>query len=81
MKNAFVASAFVGGGRIEPDEERLVLSKPVVHFSLTDGVLRGLVCDYLTKITNLIIYCEKSYLCVTILKYSLHLLIFETLQI
>ena len=47
------ASAFVGRGCIASDEERLVLSKPVVHFSFTYGVLRALVYNYLTLITSL----------------------------
>ena len=41
-----LASASVGGGRIAPDEERLILSKPVVHFSFTYGVLGGLLYNY-----------------------------------
>ena len=40
-----MASAFVGAGCVAPDEERLVVLKPVVHFSFTYGVLRGLVCN------------------------------------
>ena len=35
--------AFVGVGRIAPDEERLVLLKLIVHFSFTYGVLRDLL--------------------------------------
>ena len=41
------ASAFEGVGRIAPDEERLVLLKPVMHLSFTYGVLRDLVNNYL----------------------------------
>ena len=33
-------------GRIAPDEARLVLSKPVVHFSFTFVVIRGLLYNY-----------------------------------
>ena len=33
----------MGVGRIAPDEERLVLSKPFVKFSFTYGVSRGLL--------------------------------------
>ena len=43
-----MASAFVGGGRIAPDEERLVLLKPFSHLSFTYGVLRGLGHNYLS---------------------------------
>ena len=41
-------SAFVGVGRIAPDEERLVLLKPVVQFSFIYGVARGFlyICLY-----------------------------------
>ena len=35
-------SAFVVVGRFAPDEERLVLSKPVVQFSFTYNVSRGI---------------------------------------
>ena len=38
-----LASAFVGVGRIAPDEERLVLLKLAVLFSFAYGVLRGLL--------------------------------------
>ena len=41
-----LTSAFVVVGHIASDKERLVLSKPVVHFSFTYGVLRGLVHNY-----------------------------------
>ena len=44
-----LASAFVGGGFIAPDEERLVLSKLVMHFLLTYGVLRGFVYNLTHK--------------------------------
>ena len=37
----YLASAFEGEGHIAPDEERLVLSKPVMQFSFTCGVSRG----------------------------------------
>ena len=41
-----LAPAFVGVGHNAPDEERLVLLKPVVHFLFTYGVLRGLLFNY-----------------------------------
>ena len=59
-----MASAFTGGGCIAPDEERLVLLKPVVHLSFAYGVLSGLKYNYLTFISSLFIYCN-TYLCVT----------------
>ena len=37
------ASAFMEVERIIPDEEIVVFSKPVVHFSFTYSVLRGLL--------------------------------------
>ena len=40
---------------IEPDEKRLVLSKPAVHFSFTYGMLRGLLYNYLSLINSLFI--------------------------
>ena len=49
---------FSGVERITPDDKRLVLSKSVVQFSFTYGVLRGLLYNYLTLITSLFIYCE-----------------------
>ena len=55
------ASAFVGVGRIAPNEERLVLSKPVEHFSFTYGVLTGRLYNYLTLITSLFIYCDTHF--------------------
>ena len=55
-----LSSTFVGGGRIIPDEERLVLLKPVVHLSFTYGVLRGLEYDFLTFIISLFIYCSNN---------------------
>ena len=36
-----LAFVFVGVGRISPDEERLVLLKPVVQFYFSYGVSRG----------------------------------------
>ena len=43
-----LTSAFVGVGRIAPDEERLVLLKPVVQFNFTYGVSGGFlyICLY-----------------------------------
>ena len=43
-----VASAFVGVGRVAPDEERLVLLKPVFQFYFNYGVSRGFlyICLY-----------------------------------
>ena len=49
-------SAFVVVGRFAPDEERLVLSKPVVQFSFTYGVSRGIFIFICTSITNFFIY-------------------------
>ena len=49
-------SAFVGGGRIAPDEERLVLLKPVVYLSFTYSVLRGLVYIYAIQFTITLIW-------------------------
>ena len=43
-------SAFVIVGRFAPDEERLVLSKPVVQFSFTYGVSRDIFYICLKKI-------------------------------
>ena len=45
---ASLASAFVGVGRIAPDEERLVLLKLVVQFCFTYDVSRGFlyICSY-----------------------------------
>ena len=48
--------AFVGGDRIEPDEERLALLKRAMHFSHTYDVLRGLLFNNLILITSLFIY-------------------------
>ena len=45
-QNSHLAVAFVGGGRISPDEESLVLLKLVVHLSFTYSVLKGLVYNY-----------------------------------
>ena len=45
MHNWTLSSAFVGVGCIAPDEERLVLLKPIMHFSFTYGVLRGLLSN------------------------------------
>ena len=53
-----MSSAFMGEERIAPDEERLVLLKPVGLFSFTYGVLRGLLFIYLTLITSLFMYCD-----------------------
>ena len=44
-----LAFAFTGGGFIASNEESLGLSKPVVHFSFTYGVLRGLMHNFVTK--------------------------------
>ena len=41
-----MASVSEGVGLIEPDEEKLDLSKSVVLFSFTYGALRGLLCNY-----------------------------------
>ena len=57
-------SAFVVVGRIAHDEERLVLSKPVVQFSFTYGMSRGyfmhlfyyILCINMYLITSLFIY-------------------------
>ena len=48
-KNLFIHvwNVFVGVGRVAPDKERLVLLKPIVHFSYAYGVLRGLLSNYL----------------------------------
>ena len=43
-----LTSAFVVVGRIAPDEERIVLLKPVVQFYFTNGVLRGFLDLYYT---------------------------------
>ena len=51
-----------GVGHVAPDEERLVLLKPVVNFSFIYGVLRGLLLNYLTLFTSLSIYCENNAL-------------------
>ena len=40
------SAASVGVGRNASDEERLILLKPVVHFSFTYGVLRDLLYNY-----------------------------------
>ena len=57
MKNTHsLGSALVRVACIAPDEERLVLSKPVVHFSFTNAVLSGLLYNYLTLIASLFIY-------------------------
>ena len=56
-----LASDFVGLVRIAPDEERLVLLKPVVHFSFTYGVLRCLSVNYLILITSLFLYWESLW--------------------
>ena len=42
-----IDSAFMRVGGFVPDEERLVLSKPVVKFSFIYGVSRGLLFVYL----------------------------------
>ena len=55
-----LASAFVEGGRIVPDEKKLVRLKPAVHLSFTYDVLSGLLYNYLTFITRLFIYCHTS---------------------
>ena len=57
--NRFTASAFMTVRRIAPDKERLVLLKPVVHFSFTYGVLRGFMFYYLTLTTNLFTYSNS----------------------
>ena len=41
-----LASTSVGAERIPRDEKRLLLSKLVVHFSFTYGVLRGTLYNY-----------------------------------
>ena len=41
-----LTSAFVGGQRIAPDEDKLVLLKLVVHLSFSYSVLRGLGYNY-----------------------------------
>ena len=43
MRLLSLVSASVEVRRIVPDEERLVFSNPVVHFSFTYGALRGLL--------------------------------------
>ena len=45
-------------GLIAPDEEKLVFLKPAMYLSFTYGVLRCLVCNYLTVITSLFIYSD-----------------------
>ena len=54
-----LASAFVVVECIAPDEERLVLLKPVVQFSFTYGVSRGLLYIFL-YINQQFIYCDTS---------------------
>ena len=46
---ARLGPAFVGVGRIAPDDERLVLLKPGVQFSFTYGVSRGFLYTCLNK--------------------------------
>ena len=48
-KERCLASAFVEIRHIVPDEERLVLLKPVMLFSFTYGVLRGQKFNYFKK--------------------------------
>ena len=55
IMKAEAASAFVGGERIAPDEEMLVLSKSDMNLSFTYGVWRGLVYNYLAM-------CIKTFL-------------------
>ena len=50
-----LAFAFVEVEHVAPDEERLVLSKPVVQFSFTYGVSRGIFIFVYTSITSFFI--------------------------
>ena len=44
------ATAFVGIGCIAPDEERLVLLKPVVQFYFIYDASKGFLCIYLYEL-------------------------------
>ena len=54
-----LTSAFVGVWRIAPDKERLVLWKPVVQFSFSYGVSRGILYICLLKCVSLILNNNK----------------------
>ena len=55
-KEDSLPSAFVVVGRFAANEERLVLSKPVVQFSFSYGVSRGIFIFVYTSITGFFIY-------------------------
>ena len=65
-----IPSVFVRVGCFALDEERLVLLKPIVHFSFIYGVLRGLLFNYLTLLINLLIYCEKHAIDVILIAFT-----------
>ena len=54
-----LASDFARIGRVAPDEERIVLLKPVEQFSFTYGVSKGFlyICLYFK---HQFIYCDKK---------------------
>ena len=49
LMEARLTSASVGVGRIVLDEERLVLSKPVVRFSFTYDASIGILCFFIQQ--------------------------------
>ena len=53
-----LTSTFVVVGPFAPGEERLVLLKPVVQFSFTYVVSRGILRFSYTLIKSFLIYCE-----------------------
>ena len=56
-RQACLSSDFVVVCRIAPDEETLILSKPVVQFYFTYGVSRGIFIVVYTSITSFFFYC------------------------
>ena len=56
LRRRSLLSAFVVVGCFAPDKERLVLSKPVMQFSLTYRVSRGIFIFVYTSFTSFFIY-------------------------
>ena len=74
-------SAFVVVGRFAPDEERLFLSKPVVQFSFTYGVSRGIFIFLYTSSTSFFIYCYFIRILLFFFQFQIILLVWVFIKL